>query len=120
MKLTASEKESIVNQCQPLIEKFKLEKVSINPDKNCNYMVDIYVRWYRDYLHFCAKYKSESPDRMVDEFEDKFARLQIIGTDKFDVSYMRHTGQWNTILFDLTLSECLEKIETREIFHPMG
>ena len=120
MKLTDYEKTRIESQCQPLIEKLKSQYVSKNPDKKYNYLVDIYIKWYRDYLYFCEKYKSESPDRIVDEFEDKFVKLKITKKDKFDISYMRHTGKWNLIACDLSLTECLEMIEDTPTFHPVG
>ena len=120
MKLTDHEKARIENLCQPLIEKFKSEYVSKDPNKEYNYLVDIYIKWHRDYLYFCEKYKSESPNRIVDEFEEKFVRLKITNKDKFDISYMRHTGKWFPIASDLTLNECLEMIEDTPTLHPIG
>ena len=120
MKLTDYEKDRIKNLCQPLIDKFKSEYVSINPNKEFNYLVDIYIKWYRDNLYFCEKYKSESPNRIVDEFEEKFVRLKITNKDKFDISYMRHTGKWFSIAFGLTLNECLKMIENTPTLHPIG
>ena len=120
MKLSDYEKIKIESQCQPLIEKLKSRYISKNPDKESNFLIDIYIKWYRNYLYFCGKYKSESPIRIVDEFEDKFVRLKIIKRDKFDISYMRHTGKWNLIVCNLTLTECLETIEDTPTFHPVG
>ena len=120
MKLSDYEKNRIKNLCKPLIEKFKSEYVAINPNKEFNYLVDIYVKWYRDNLYFCGKYKSESPNRIVDEFEEKFVRLKATNRDKFDISYMRHTGKWFLIASCLTLNECLEMIEDTPTLHPIG
>jgi len=120
MNLTDYEKDSIKNLCQPLIEKFKSEYIPINPNKEFNYLVDIYIKWHRDNLYFCEKYKSESPNRIADEFEEKFVRLKIINRYKFDISYMRHTGRWFSIASGLTLNECLEMIEDTPTLHPIG
>ncbi len=120
MKLTDYEKIKIESQCQPLVEKLKSIYISKNPNKEYNYLINIYIKWYRGYLYFCGKYKSESPSRIVDEFDDKFVRLTIIKKDKFDISYMRHTGTWNLIVWGLTLTECLETIEANPTFHPVG
>ena len=120
MKLSDYKKNRIENQCKPLIEKFKSEYVAKNPNKEFNYLVDIYIKWYRDNLYFCGKYKSESPNRIVDEFEEKFVRLKATNRDKFDISYMRHTGKWFTIASCLTLNECLKMIEGAPILHPIG
>ena len=120
MTLTAQEKNRIESQCQTLIKKLKLHYVSKNPSKEFNYLVDVYLKWYRNYLYFCEKFKSESPNRIADEFEEKFLRLKVINKDKFDFSYMRHTGNWVLIAYDLTLNECLEMIEDTPTFHPIG
>jgi len=94
--------------------------VSENPNKNYNCLIDIYIKWYRDNLYFCKNYKSEIPNRIVDEFEEKFVRLKILKKDKFDISYMKHTRKWVSIAFDLTLKECLEMIKDTPTFHPVG
>jgi len=49
MKLTDHEKNRIESQCQPSIEKLKLEYMPENPDKEYNYLADIYTKWDRDY-----------------------------------------------------------------------
>lgn len=120
MRLTDYEKSNIENQCQSLIEKFKSQYVLKNPDKRFNYLIDIYTKWYRNYFYFCEKYKSEKPNRIADEFEDKFVRLTITGKNKFDISYMRHTGKWFLIACDLDLNDCLEMIEGSPTLHPVG
>ena len=120
MKLTNYEKKRIENQCQPLIEKLRAQYVPKNPDKKYSYLVDIYIKWYRGYLYFCGKYKAETPDGLVDEFEDNFVRLKITKTDNFDISYMRHTKKWGLIACGLSLNKCLEMIEETPTFHPVG
>jgi len=120
MKLTDYEKDNIKNLCQPLIEKFKSEYIPINPNKEFNYLVDIYVKWHQGNLYFCEKYKSESQNTIVGEFEEKFVRLNMANKDNFDISYMRHTGKWSSIAFGLTLNECLEMIENTSTLHPAG
>ena len=120
MKLSEIDKSIIESQCQPLIEKLKALYISINPNKSYTYLVDVYLKWYRGYLFFCENRKSERPNQIADEFEDKFVRLRCAGKDKFDLSYMRHTGQWALVEYDLTLKECLEMIEGIPNFHPAG
>ncbi len=120
MKLADYEKDVIKNLCLPLIEKFKSKYVSVNPNKEFNYLVDIYIKWYQDNLYFCGKYKSESQNRVVDEFEETFVRLKILNKDNFEISYIRHTGKWFSIAFGLTLKECLEMIEDTPTLHPIG
>jgi len=76
-----------------------------------NYTIDVYPRWYRNYLYFCTKCKSDSPNAIKEEYEDKFARLKYIEENKFDMSYMRHTGQWFELYSDITFEQALVIIE---------
>ncbi|MEN8121452.1 MAG: hypothetical protein ABFS35_13960 [Bacteroidota bacterium] len=120
MKLTKYEINRIESKCEPLIGKFKSQYILKNPEKNYNYLVDIYLKQYRNYLYLCGKYKTEKPNRIENEFEEMFVRLKIIQKDSFDISYMRHTGKWFLIANGLTFDECLEMIEGTPTLHPIG
>jgi hypothetical protein len=106
---------------QPLIENFKSQFIKENPNKEFNYLIDIYSKWYGNYFYFCEKYKSERENRMVDEFEVKFLRLKFIEKNLFELSYFRHTGQWQTVVpFGMTCHDCKEMILSNPVFHPIG
>lgn len=120
MKFTDFEKRNIENLCQPLIEELKSVYVQKNPNKDFRYLVDVYVKWHGDFLYFCEKNKKENSNSAVDEFEEKFVRLKIKGKNKFDISYMRHTGKWCLIAPDLTLKDCLDMISGIPTLHPKG
>jgi hypothetical protein len=83
-----------------------------------NYIVDLYAKWYRHYFNFCAKYSSPGPNALSPFFEVRFARMEYVGANHFDLAYMRHTGQWIMIYPDLSLDECLTTIERDPAFVP--
>ena len=87
-------------------------------DERLNYIVDIYTKWYRSYFYFCAKYHCPGPNAIAPSFEDKFARLEYVGEDSFNLSYMRHTGKWVEIHIDLSMDECLAVVKDDPLFHP--
>jgi len=87
-------------------------------DNDFNYLVDIFSKWYRGYFYFCSKYNCPSPNAMAPSFNSNFARLEYVDRDRFNLAYMRHTGQWFEIGFDLSLEECLEEIENLPHFMP--
>ncbi|MCH7535585.1 MAG: hypothetical protein IH948_07555 [Bacteroidetes bacterium] len=118
--LTKWDKDKVENLCQPIVEEFKKQCVKDDPDKRFNYLVDVYTKWRGNYLYFCEKFKSESPDRIADEFESKFVRLECIGKDKFNFSYFRHTGRWSLVATDLTLNDCLEMMQGNPNFQPVS
>lgn len=119
-KLTEIQKIEISKKCQPLVDEFKDKYISPNPDKTYSYCIDIYTKWYQNYLYFCEKFKDESENRIKDEYEDKFVRLTYIKKDCYQFSYMRHTGKWFLVSENLTLEECFEMMQENPNFHPIG
>ena len=87
-------------------------------DNDFNYIVDIFSKWRGGYFYLCSKYNCPSPNAMAPSFNSNFARLEYIGGDKFNLAYMRHTGKWLDISFDLSLEECLDEIEKLPHFMP--
>ena len=83
-----------------------------------NYIVDIFSKWHGGYFYFCSKYKCPSPNAMAPSFNSNFARLEYVDKDKFNLAYMRHTGKWMEISFDLSLEECFEEITDLPYFIP--
>jgi hypothetical protein len=98
-KLSESDKITVQNYFQPLVDDFKKQFVKENPDKKSNYLIDVYSKWYQNYFYLCEKFKSEHPNRLTDEFEEKFVRLKFSGNNRFEFSYFRHTGQFSGCLF---------------------
>ena len=83
-----------------------------------NYVTDLYTKWYRSYLYFCATYCSPDPDAISPSFEVRFARLEYVGGNRFNLAYMRHTGQWWEIYSGLSLEEALASIRDEPHFRP--
>jgi hypothetical protein len=83
-----------------------------------NYVIDLFTKWHQSYFYFCATYTCPHPDAISPTFETRFARMRYQGMDRFDLAYMRHTGEWNEIFFDLSLDECLKAIREEPHFIP--
>lgn len=87
-------------------------------NRRFNYITDIFSRWHHHYLHLCTTYNSPHPDAISPSFELKFTRLEYISNDCYNMSYMRHTGQWREIYRGMTLDECIETIKEDSFFAP--
>ncbi len=87
-------------------------------EEGFNYIVDIYSKWYRSYFYFCARYRSPGPRAISPFFEVRFARMEYIGNGRFNLSYMRHTGQWWEVYAALSIDECLDRIKDDPLFWP--
>ena len=119
-KVPESEKELVQLKCNELIEtEFKPKYIEPPPtDHDFNYRVEIFGKWYRNYFYFCSIFNCPSPRAISPSFESRFARLEYIGPNCFNVAYMRHTGQWNEILEELTLEECLSELRNNPLLQP--
>ncbi len=119
-KVLDSVKDDVEKQAKDLIESY-LKPTFIKPppeDARFNYLVDIYSKWYRNYFYFCCRYCCPGPNAISPFFDDKFARLEHIGKDTYNLSYMRHTGKWQQVGFELTLEECLKAVRDDPMFQP--
>ncbi len=119
-KLSEPEKKEIEAYFNPLIEDFKIKYISKNPNKQYNYLVDIYSKWYHNYFYLCEKFAPGDHNHLNHGFEVKFVRLKYAGKNQFDFSYYRHTGQWELVTDALTLEECKEMIVSNPVFQPIG
>jgi hypothetical protein len=82
-----------------------------------NYIVDIYTLWHGRYFYFCAKYRRPGPNAISPFFESRFARMEYVEKDSFNLSYMRYTGKWVMIFEELSMDECLEAIREQHFFY---
>src|SRR5579864_7955914 len=57
-----------------------------------NYIVDISSKWYHSSFYLFSKYCAPNPDALFPSFEHRFARMQYVGNNRFDLSFMRHNG----------------------------
>jgi hypothetical protein len=87
-------------------------------DEKFNYILDIYTKWHRSYFYFCARYRCPGLNRISEFFERRFARLEYVGNERFNLSYMRHTGQWIELFTGISLNDCLEEIRTDPLYFP--
>lgn len=87
-------------------------------DNDFNYLVEIFSKWHRNYFYFCGKYNCPSPRAISPSFEIKFARMEYTSQGTYNLSYMRHTGQWWEIYNNLELEKCLKIISSEPHFIP--
>jgi len=116
----AATKADVEARARELVESV-LKPLHVKPppdDQRFNYIVDIGTKWYRSYFYFFATYRSPGPTALSPTFEAKFARLEYTGADRFNLAFMRHTGQWIELRFDLSLDQCLDAIRHDPFFLP--
>ena len=119
-KVPDSTKQEVERKAGELIDSV-LKPRYIEPpaeDEQFNYLAEISAKWYRSYFYFCSKYNSPGPSALAPSFEDRFARLEYVREDKFNLSYMRHTRKWVEIAQAMPLDQALAMIEAGGPFHP--
>ncbi len=119
-KVSEQLKEQVSAQALQLVEEHLKPNHMKSPPENpeFNYIIDIFTRWYHSYFYFCATYACPHPDAISPTFESRFARMGCEGDGKFNLSYMRHTGQWWPVRSSLTLEECLNEIRDDPLLAP--
>jgi hypothetical protein len=99
-------------------EVLKPRYVQPPPDEpQFNYITDLSTKWHGSYFYFCSTYACPGPNALSPSFEARFARLEYVGGDRFNLAYMRHTGQWWEIYPDLSLEEALTAVRDEGHFH---
>jgi len=122
-KVSANTKAIVQQRANELVESV-LKPTHIKPPPTPtkfqhNYIADIYTKWYRHYFYFCAKYTVPGPNALVPYFESKFARLEYVKDDRFNMAFMRYTGnEWVEVYSDLSLDQCLTAVENDPQFMP--
>jgi len=113
-------KRKLQEEADKLIED-RLKPEHIKPPtsgQTSNYLTDIYSKWHGNYFYFCATYNCPSPNAISPSFETKFARMEYMGNERFNLSYMRHTEKWLEIRQSLPIPECLHSIAEEPQFIP--
>jgi len=87
-------------------------------DNRFNYVVDFYTKWYRSYFYFCSKYACPGPSAISPFFESRFARMEYVGDNKFNMAFLRHTGEWIEILEALSVDKCMDAVSDGGYFQP--
>ena len=118
--LDATARAQVEAKARELIEK-ELKPRHIKPplaDSRSNYLTDITLKWHGSTLFLVAVYACPGPNAISPSFEARFARLRPAAAGRFDLSFMRHTGQWVELFQGQTLDECLREIRDDPWFTP--
>lgn len=114
--ITEKDKEELTALFEPLINEYKNKFIEEKPNKKENYITNFYCKFYRGFFYLCAEIRAEYVDRKLDGFEEKFARLEFVDTNKYNLAYFRHTGQWCIIETNVTAEFCLKCITNNALF----
>jgi hypothetical protein len=118
--LGADVKAQVESKAKDFIDKVLKPKHVKPPPKEArnNYLTDITLKWHGSTLFLVAVYACPGPNAISPTFEDRFARLRPAASGRFDLSYLRHTGQWVELYQGQTVEECLEAIRDDPWFMP--
>lgn len=121
VKPTEEEKAVIVSTCDAFIREVLKPCFlpEVRPSNEFNYCVDIFGEWRGGRYRFMQRYRSDAPNRIRDEFDSPFVRLDFMGTDSFNIYWRRHNDQWCRLHHGVTLIEALELIVSDPVLHPL-
>lgn len=118
--LSVTVKDEVETKARELIETvLKPKHVQPPPEgSQLNYIVDIMTKWLGTKCFFVSIYACPGPNAMSPTFEAKFARMEYVGNGRFNLAFMRHTGQWVQLFEDQTVDECMKAIKEDPWFVP--
>jgi hypothetical protein len=115
----AADKAAIGAACQAFIDTvLKPRFLSQIRPTEFNYPIDIRGRWHGSNYRFIQRYRSGHSSNAGLEFDAPFTRLEYVARDRFHISFLRHTGQWHRLHWDVSLGEALSLIESECLLHP--
>jgi hypothetical protein len=105
-------KKEVQTKANELVERVLKPAYLKPPPENVdwNYPIDIGTKWQGSFFYFGSTWASPGPNRIAPTFEQRFARMEYVGNQQFNLAYFRHTGKWCVIGSGLTLDDCLEMI----------
>jgi len=118
--LPGTVKDEVDTKATDLIETVLKPKHIQPPPKGYQliYIVGIETKWLGSKCYFISVYRSPRPHAKSSTFETKFARMEYVGNAKFNLSFMRHTGQWAEVYTGISVDECLKVIQDDPWFQP--
>lgn len=118
-KVPETLKAEVTAIAENLIEELKRLHIKEPPEGHqFNYIVDLYTKWFRGYFYFCSKYACPGPTALSPFFESRFARLEYVGDKRFNLAFMRYTGEWIEVEQGLTIDLCMKAISEDGFYNP--
>lgn len=112
-----AEKQMIVAACEAfIVDVLKLRFLPQIRPTEWNYVIDIHGAWAAGRYRFMQRCMEHNRG---EEFDAPFARIDRMGPDRFDIYWMRHTGEWWRLHGGVTLAEALRILETDGILQPV-
>ncbi len=118
--LPGTPKDEVDTKAGELIENVLKPKHIQPPTKGSqsNYITDIKTKWIGSTCYFISIYACPGPTAISPSFEEKFARMELVGDAKFNLSFMRHTGKWVELYAGISVDDCLKAIQDDPWFMP--
>ena len=118
--LSGTLKDEVDTKAKELIEKTLKPKHIQSPPEGSqfNYITGITTKWIGSTCYFISIYACPGPNAIAPTFEEKFARMELVGNAKFNLSFMQHTGKWVHLFTGISVDECLKAIEDDPWFQP--
>jgi hypothetical protein len=105
-------KAQVDEKAKELVESvLKPRYVKPKPKKpRFNYIIDVKTKWLGSKLFFIATLACPHPTAITPTFEWRFAKMEHVGYQRFNLSYLRHNDRWVRLFQGRSVDECLESI----------
>jgi hypothetical protein len=123
-KLSDHEKAAVKAACeQPIAQTLEPRYLAGTHLSGLSAPIDIVGKWRGSKHSFVARYRSDDPEVLEPELDEPFARLghmeEYWSEARFDVMWLRHTGEWWRLHPTVTLGEALQHVESDPLPRPV-
>lgn len=116
-KLDDAEKARVTALFEPYVQHLNDTLPPLEEPQQFNQAVRVESKWHGSYFYLMSHYKCPPrPEYVMEGFETGIARLAYKSPGGVDLAYFRHTGQWTTVYYNLSLEDCLERIKSDPFF----
>jgi len=111
--------QSVIDLVESVISRLILRYFESHNHRSKDSLTEITSHWRRCYFYVVAVYHTTAKNAINSDYEENLARLEYVGSDSYNLSYFRHTGEWFEITRGQTLKDCLAIITENSFFHPL-
>ncbi|MBX9702105.1 MAG: hypothetical protein K2X74_21905 [Acetobacteraceae bacterium] len=92
---------------------------AIRPHAEFNYCIGLHGARRGNSYRFLKRWRTGTSRVPVEQWDSPWCRLQHFSPGRFDVGWMRHTGQWWTLRERLTLDEAMAYLAEEPVLQPI-
>ncbi|MFY8001858.1 MAG: hypothetical protein ACOVSW_24910 [Candidatus Kapaibacteriota bacterium] len=116
-QLSDQEKRAIEDIGEKIVQQWTKKLPPNRENPNFGWVTGYSTKWYRHFFYIMQEMQYPANKGFIKEnASHNHARIEYVGGGRYAVAYFRHTGQWHTLVDDLSLDTLEKFIATHDMF----